>query len=69
MFGYPVFIYCIIFLSGLQEFMAFRSKYAGVAQSVEQRIRNAQVAGSSPVASSIQTRHIVGSVCLEAHNY
>ena len=27
-------------------------KYAGVAQSVEQLIRNQQVAGSSPVTSS-----------------
>ncbi len=36
--------------------MAVRSsekiKYAGVAQSVEQRIRNAQVGGSSPFTSS-----------------
>ena len=29
-------------------------KYAGVAQSVEQRIRNAQVGGSSPFTSSIK---------------
>ena len=31
---------------------AEKIKYAGVAQSVEQRIRNAQVGGSSPFTSS-----------------
>ena len=32
----------------------YKIKYAGVAQSVEQRIRNAQVGGSSPFTSSIK---------------
>ena len=30
----------------------FRLEYAGIAQSVEQLIRNEQVAGSSPITSS-----------------
>ena len=32
---------------------------AGIAQLVEQRIRNAQVAGSSPVASSMNDRAVL----------
>ena len=32
---------------------------AGIAQLVEQRIRNAQVAGSSPVASSMNDRTVL----------
>ena len=34
---------------------------ACVAQLVEQRIRNAQVAGSSPAASSTKPRHFSGN--------
>ncbi len=34
-----------------------KSIFACVAQLVEQRIRNAQVAGSSPAASSTKTRY------------
>ena len=33
------------------------TEYAGIAQSVEQLIRNQQVAGSSPVTSSILCGH------------
>lgn len=36
-------------------------KSACVAQLVEQRIRNAQVAGSSPAASSTKTRYFFGN--------
>ena len=35
----------------------FRGADAGVAQSVEQRIRNAQVGGSSPFTSSKKQPH------------
>ena len=38
-------------------FLNFKIKYASVAQSVEQRIRNAQVGGSSPFTSS-RTNHL-----------
>ena len=37
---------------GMAAWSAEKIKYAGVAQSVEQRIRNAQVGGSSPFTSS-----------------
>ena len=33
-------------------------KYAGMAQLVEQRIRNAQVIGSSPITSSKRRRNL-----------
>ena len=36
------------------------SKYASVAQLVEQRIRNAQVVGSSPTTSCINPRLVRG---------
>ncbi len=34
-------------------------KYAGVAQLVEQRIRNAKVGGSTPLTGTILLRHRV----------
>lgn len=33
-------------------FILLQKKYAGIAQSVEQLIRNEQAAGSSPITSS-----------------
>ncbi len=39
-----------------------QNKYATVAQSVEQLIRNQQVAGSSPASSSRKTRFDKGQV-------
>ena len=40
----------------LQQDDRFRPRLAGVAQLVEQLIRNQQVVGSSPTAGSIQKR-------------
>ena len=38
----------------------YKVNYASVAQSVEQRIRNAQVAGSSPAGSSTKNGYLRG---------
>ena len=38
--------------------------YAGIAQSVEQLIRNEQVAGSSPITSSKRTARFLCGVAL-----
>ena len=40
-------------------------KNAGVAQSVEQRIRNAQVGGSSPFTSSIKYEPLLSTEARE----
>ena len=44
----------------------YLSKIAGIAQSVEQLIRNQQVAGSSPVTSSknAPSRYLDGAFCI-----
>ena len=43
----------------------YKIKYASVAQSVEQRIRNAQVGGSSPFTSSIKYEPLLSTEARE----
>ena len=52
-------------ISGLH----FKNKVAGVAQLVEQRIRNAQVVGSSPFTSSKNPYTIVCGFLLITYVY